>query len=131
MTCRSFEESRDDRPLPGYDAPPIGGNSYTTSLDAAGAITGARCRRALSAARTITDHTRAAANAQPDEFVVGYSLAISNRDVYALLAPATAAWSGTVQLGLCRGVVPQERLSSAVARYDTLRVAVCGDYTPT
>ncbi|WP_425294566.1 transposase [Mycobacterium avium] len=34
MTWSSFEESRDDRPLPGYDTPPHVTSSYTTSLDA-------------------------------------------------------------------------------------------------
>ncbi|PBD10887.1 hypothetical protein BI295_22945, partial [Mycobacterium avium subsp. hominissuis] len=34
LTWSSFEESRDDRPLPGYDTPPHVTSSYTTSLDA-------------------------------------------------------------------------------------------------
>ncbi len=33
VTWRSFEGSRDDRPLPSYDTPPTGGNPYTTSMD--------------------------------------------------------------------------------------------------
>lgn len=98
----------------------------------------------LAAARTLTAHTRAAASAQLDEFVVGHSPAISNHDVYALLEPAIAASpdtsftvvqlfpdrltagvrDGVVQLGLRRAVVPQELLAGAVIRYDPLRVAV-------
>ncbi|KAA8957660.1 MAG: hypothetical protein F6Q13_16365 [Mycobacterium sp.] len=35
LICR-FEESRDDRPLPGYDTPADLTGSYTTSLDATG-----------------------------------------------------------------------------------------------
>lgn len=105
-------------------------------------------RTLLAAARTIAQHTRAAANAQLDEFVVGHSPAISNRDVYTLLEPAITARpgtsftvlqlfpdrlvagvrDGTVHLGLRRGVVPQERLATAVAHYDTLRVAVRSDH---
>ncbi len=105
-------------------------------------------RTLLAAARTVTQHTRAAAIAQPDEFVVGHSPAISNRDVYALLEPVIAALpdtsftvmqlfpdrlisgvqDGAVNLGLRRGVVPRERLASAVARYDTLRAAVRNDH---
>lgn len=101
----------------------------------------------LAAARTVTQHTRAAASAEPDEFVVGHSPAISNHDVYALIEPAIAAApdmsftvtqlfpdrltaevrDGTVHLGLRRGVVPQERLATTVIRYDTLRVAVRSD----
>lgn len=98
----------------------------------------------LAAAKTITEHTRAAAGAQPEEFVVGHSPAISNLDVYALIEPAMAKGpetsftvmqlfpdrltagvrDGTVHLGLRRGVVPQERLATTVIRYDTMRVAV-------
>ncbi|ORV99741.1 LysR family transcriptional regulator [Mycobacterium kyorinense] len=105
-------------------------------------------RALLAAAHTVARHTRAAASAQPDEFVVGHSPAISNGEVYRLLEPAIAAspmtsftvvqlfpdrlvsgvQDGTVHLGLRRGVVPQERLASAVARYDTLRVAVRSDH---
>src|SRR5579875_2177092 len=48
-------------------------------------------RALLAAAKTITLHTRAAANAQPDEFVVGHTPAISSREVYRLLEPAIAA----------------------------------------
>lgn len=105
-------------------------------------------RTLLAAAKTITRHTQAAAGAQPDEFVVGHSPAISSGEVYALLAPAIAALSttsftvvqlfpdrlvtgvreGSVNLGLRRGVVPRERLASTVARYDTLRIAVRSDH---
>ena len=105
-------------------------------------------RTLLAAARTIAAHTRAAASAHPDEFVVGHSPAISNRDVYTMLAPTISASpstsftvlqlfpdrlvagvrDGTVHLGLRRGVVPQESLATAVARYDTLRVAVRSDH---
>jgi DNA-binding transcriptional LysR family regulator len=105
-------------------------------------------RTLLAAAKTVAQHTRAAASAQPDEFVVGHSPAISNAEVYHLLEPAVSALPGTsftvvqlfpdrlvsevqdgaVHLGLRRGVVPQERLASAVARYDTLRVAVRSDH---
>jgi DNA-binding transcriptional LysR family regulator len=101
-------------------------------------------RALLAAARTITAHTRAATTAQPEEFVIGHSPAISNHDVYALIEPAIAAApdtsftvmqffpdqltagvrDGAVQLGLRRAVVPQERLAGAVIRYDALRVAV-------
>ncbi len=105
-------------------------------------------RTLLAAAKTLTQHTRAAAIAQVDEFVVGHSPAISSREVYRLLEPAVAALpgtsftvvqlfpdrlvggvqDGTVHLGLRRGVVPGERLATAVARYDTLRVAVRSDH---
>lgn len=105
-------------------------------------------RSLLAAARTISAHTRAAASAHPDEFVVGHSPAISNHDVHALLAPAISASPGTsftvqqlfpdrlvagvrdggIHLGLRRGVVPQELLATAVVRYDTLRVAVRGNH---
>ena len=105
-------------------------------------------RMLLAAARTVAQHTRAAAESAPDEFVVGHSPAISNSEVYALLqsaiaaAPATSftvmqlfpdrllsgVRDGTVHLGLRRGVVPQERLAAAVARYDTLRAAVRSDH---
>lgn len=101
-------------------------------------------RALLAAARTITAHTRTAATAQPEEFVIGHSPAISNHDVYALIEPAIAAApdtsftvmqlfpdqltagvrNGAVQLGLRRAVVPQEQLAGAVIRYDALRVAV-------
>ncbi|QZA09362.1 LysR family transcriptional regulator [Mycolicibacter heraklionensis] len=101
-------------------------------------------RALLAAARTLTAHTRAAASAQPKEFVIGHSPAISNRDVYTLIEPAIAAApdtsftvvqlfpdrltagarDGAVQLGLRRAVVPQELLAGAVIRYDPLRVAV-------
>ncbi|MDQ2626584.1 MAG: LysR family transcriptional regulator [Actinomycetota bacterium] len=101
-------------------------------------------RPLLAAARTITAHTRAAATSQPQEFVIGHSPAISNHDVYTLIAPAIAATpdtsftvvqlfpdrltagvrDGAVQLGLRRAVVPQERLAGAVIGYDALRVAV-------
>jgi hypothetical protein len=37
LIWRSFEGSRDDRPLSGYDASPISGYPYTTSLDATAA----------------------------------------------------------------------------------------------
>lgn len=105
-------------------------------------------RALLAAARTLTQHTRAAASAEPDEFVVGHSPAISNHDVYALLEPAIAASpdtsftvvqlfpdrltagvrDGDVQLGLRRAVVPQDRLAGAVIGYDPLRVAVPGSH---
>jgi DNA-binding transcriptional LysR family regulator len=105
-------------------------------------------RPLLAAARTIATHTRAAASIHPDEFVVGHSPAISNQDVYRVLAPVIAASpttsftvlqlfpdqllagirDGTVHLGLRRGVVPQESLASAVACYDPLRVAVRSDH---
>ncbi|ORV12719.1 LysR family transcriptional regulator [Mycobacterium celatum] len=105
-------------------------------------------RALLAAAKTVAQRTREAASAQPDEFVVGHSPAISNGEVYQLLEPAIAASpmtsftvvqlfpdrlvsgvrDGTVHLGLRRGVVPQERLASAVARYDTLRVALRSDH---
>ncbi|BBY09202.1 LysR family transcriptional regulator [Mycobacterium noviomagense] len=105
-------------------------------------------RTLLAAARTVTQHTRAAAVAEPEEFVVGHSPAISSAEVYGLLAPAIAAAPGTsftvvqlfpdrlvtgvhegsVHLGLRRGVVPQDRLASAVARYDILRVALRSDH---
>lgn len=101
-------------------------------------------RALLAAARTLTAHTRAAASAQPKEFVIGHSPAINNRDVYTLIEPAIAAApdtsftvvqlfpdrltagvrDGAVQLGLRRAVVPQELLAGAVIRYDPLRVAV-------
>src|SRR5438309_2051520 len=100
-------------------------------------------RTLLAAAQTVAQHTRAAAITEPDEFVVGHSPAVSNAEVYALLTPAIAAASGTsftvvqlfpdrlvagvqdgtVQLGLRRGVLPQDRLATAVAHYDRLRVA--------
>lgn len=114
------------------------------TLTAAGQTLLDEGRAVLAAARTLTAHTRAAASAQPDEFVVGYSPAISSHDVYALLEPAIAASpdtsftvvqlfpdrltagvrDGAVQLGLRRAVVPQELLAGAVIRYDPLRVAV-------
>jgi hypothetical protein len=34
LIWRSFEGSRDDRPISGYDTPPTSGYPYTTSLDA-------------------------------------------------------------------------------------------------
>lgn len=105
-------------------------------------------RALLAAARTITQHTRAAASAQPDEFVVGHSPAISSHAVYSLIAPVIAAApetsftvmqlfpdrltagvrEGVVQLGLRRAVVPQEQLAGSVIRYDPLRVAVPADH---
>ncbi len=105
-------------------------------------------RALLAAARTITAHTRAAAGAAPEEFVVGHSPAISNLEVYALIEPAIAAApdtsftvmqlfpdrltagvrDGVVQLALRRAVVPQEQLAGAVIRYDALRVAVRSDH---
>ncbi|WIM89281.1 LysR family transcriptional regulator [Candidatus Mycobacterium wuenschmannii] len=105
-------------------------------------------RTLLAAARTIAAHTRAAAGEHPDEFVVGHSPAISNVDVYTMLAPAIAALpdtsftvlqlfpdqlvaavrDGSVDLGLRRGVVPQESLATGIARYDTLRIAIRGDH---
>jgi DNA-binding transcriptional LysR family regulator len=105
-------------------------------------------RTLLAAAQTVAQHTWAAAIADPDEFVVGHSPAISNAEVYALLTPAIAAASGTsftvvqlfpdrlvtgvqdgtVQLGLRRGVLPQDHLATAVAHYDTLRVAVRSEH---
>lgn len=101
-------------------------------------------RTLLAAARTITENTRAAAAGQPAKFVIGHSPAISGQEVYSLIAPAISAAKttsftvvqlfpdrlvagvrdGSVHLGLRRGMVPQERLASAVARYDALRVAV-------
>jgi DNA-binding transcriptional LysR family regulator len=118
------------------------------SLTAAGQTLLDEGRTLLAAAQTIGQHTRAAASAKPDEFVVGHSPAISNAEVFALLASAVAALpstsftvmqlfpdrlvtgvrDGTVHLGLRRGVVPRERLATAVARYDTLRVAVNSDH---
>lgn len=105
-------------------------------------------RPLLAAARTLTRHTRAAASDEPDEFVVGHSPAISGIEVYTLLHDAIAALpntsftvrqlfpdrlvaavrEGTVQLGLRRGVVPQDRLASAAVRYDAVRVAVRRDH---
>ncbi|OHV01901.1 LysR family transcriptional regulator [Mycobacterium talmoniae] len=105
-------------------------------------------RSLLAAAQTITQHTRAAATTQPEEFVIAHSPAISNHDVYALITPAILAspgtsftvrqvfpdqlvagvHDGTIHLGLRRGVAPQERLASAVVRYDTLRVALRSDH---
>ncbi|OBK34201.1 transcriptional regulator, partial [Mycobacterium sp. 1245111.1] len=81
---------------------------------------------------------------EPDEFVVGHSPAIDNNEVYAMLAPAIEAWpdtsftalqlfpdqlvaavrDGSIDLGLRRGVVPQESLATGIVRYDALRVAV-------
>ncbi|KKC00644.1 LysR family transcriptional regulator [Mycolicibacter arupensis] len=101
-------------------------------------------RALLAAATTLTAHTRAAASAQPDVFVVGHSPAISNHDVYALIEPAIAAAphtsftvmqlfperltagvrDGVVQLGLRRAVVPQDHLAGAVIGYEPLRVAL-------
>ncbi|WP_067974179.1 LysR family transcriptional regulator [Mycolicibacter icosiumassiliensis] len=118
------------------------------TLTAAGQTLLDEGRAVLAAARTLTAHTRAAASAQPDEFVVGYSPAISSHDVYALLEPAIAASpdtsftvvqlfpdrltagvrDGAVQLGLRRAVVPQELLAGAVIGYDPLRVAVPADH---
>lgn len=106
-------------------------------------------RTLLAAAKTITQHTRAAATAQPKVFAVGHSPAVSNHDVYALLEAAITALpstsftvlqlfpdqlvagvrDGTVDLGFRRGVVPQERLATTVARYDTLRIAVRSDHS--
>lgn len=114
------------------------------TLTAAGQALLDEGRTLLAAARTIAQHTRAVAGEAPEEFVVAHSPAISSTDVYTLLAPAITAapatsftvlqlfpdrllasiHDGTVQLGLRRGVAPQERLASAVARYDRLRVAV-------
>jgi DNA-binding transcriptional LysR family regulator len=105
-------------------------------------------RTLLAAARTIAAHTRAAASELPDEFVVAHSPAISNDDVYTMLAPAVAALpetsftvlqlfpdqlvtavrDGSVDLGLRRGVVPQDRLATGIARYDPLRVAIRSDH---
>jgi DNA-binding transcriptional LysR family regulator len=105
-------------------------------------------RTLLAAAQTVAQHTRAAATTVPDEFVVGHSPAVSNAEVYALLRPAIAAaagtsftvvqlfpdqlvagvQNGTVQLGLRRGILPQDRLATAVAHYDTLRVAVRSEH---
>ncbi|MEZ0363453.1 LysR family transcriptional regulator [Mycobacterium sp. pUA109] len=105
-------------------------------------------RSLLAAAQTVTQHTRAAATTQPDEFVIAHTPAISNHDVYALITPAvlaspgtsftvrqvfpdqlvTGVHDGTIHLGLRRGVSPQERLASAVVRYDTLRVALRSDH---
>lgn len=105
-------------------------------------------RALLAAARTITQHTRAAASDEPDDFVIGHTPALTNLDVYRLLKPAitalpdtsftvlqlfpaalaTAVRDGTVHLGLRRGVVPQERLTGAVIRYDAVRVAVRADH---
>lgn len=118
------------------------------TLTSAGRILFDEGRTLLAAASTITQHTRAAATVEPDEFVVGHSPAISNSDVFSLLQPAIAAATttsftvmqlfpdrlvagvrdGSVQLGLRRGVVPQERLAHAVARYDPLRIAVRSDH---
>lgn len=102
----------------------------------------------LAAADTVTRHTRAAADPQPDRFVVGHSPAISSADVYTVLAPAITASpdtsftvmqlfpdrmvdgvrDGSVQLGLRRGVAPQERLATAIAGYDRMRIAVRSDH---
>lgn len=118
------------------------------TLTAAGQTLLDEGRALLAAARTIAQHTRAAASSEPNEFVIGHSPAISSQDVYRLIEPVIAAApgtsftvmqlfpdrlaggvrDGTVHLGLRRGVVPQERLASTVVRYDPLRVAVRSDH---
>ncbi|MCV7317425.1 LysR family transcriptional regulator [Mycolicibacillus parakoreensis] len=105
-------------------------------------------RTLLAAAGTIAQHTRAAAQTRPDEFVVAHTPAIGNRDVYRLLEATIAHFSttsftvrqvfpadlvagvhdGTVHLGLRRGVVPQDQLAATVARYDTVRIAVAATH---
>lgn len=118
------------------------------TVTAAGQVLLDEGRVLLAAARTLTRHTRAAAGAQPAEFVIGHSPAISTHEAYSLIAPAIAAApdtsftvmqlfpdrltagvrDGDVQLGLRRAVVPQEQLAGAVIRYDTLRVAIRADH---
>lgn len=118
------------------------------TLTAAGQTLLDEGRALLAAARTITQHTRAAAGAEPDEFVVGHSPAITSHAVYSLIEPAIAGApstsftvrqmfpdqlvsgirGGTVHLGLRRAVVPQERLAGTVIRYDPLRIAVPADH---
>ncbi|ORX03379.1 LysR family transcriptional regulator [Mycolicibacillus trivialis] len=102
----------------------------------------------LAAADTVARHTRAAAAPPPDTFLIGHSPAISSADVYTLLAPTIASFpdtsftvmqlfpdrlidgvhDGSLQLGLRRGVAAQERLATATAGYDRMRVALRSEH---
>ncbi|MGV9796694.1 LysR family transcriptional regulator [Mycobacterium sp. NPDC003449] len=101
-------------------------------------------RTLLAAARTVAHRVERAANGAEENYVVGHTPALSGAEVYELMEPAIEAFTetsftfrqlypdqlldgvldGTVQLGLRRGVVPTNLLSTAVVGYHRVRLAV-------
>lgn len=98
----------------------------------------------LAAAGTVANRVTRTAHGADEQFVVGHTPALSGAEVYTRAEPAIAAFphlsvtfrqlypdqlraevlSGTVHLGLRRGVVPSSELSTAVVGYDRVRLAV-------
>lgn len=118
------------------------------TLTAAGTQLFAEGQVLLAAAGTVADRVSRTADGADEQFVVGHTPALSGAEVYTRVEPAIAAFphlsvtfrqlypdqlrqeiaSGTVQLGLRRGVVPSSELSTAVVGYDRVRLAVPAEH---
>ncbi|MCF6390782.1 LysR family transcriptional regulator [Mycobacterium sp. MBM] len=114
------------------------------ALTAAGEQLLAEGRVLLAAAGTVASRVARTAEGTDEHFVVGHTPALSGAEVYARIEPAIVAFphlsvtfrqlypdqmqheilTGTVHLGLRRGVVPSAQLSTAVVGYDRVRLAV-------
>lgn len=101
-------------------------------------------RTLLAAARTVAQHVERTAAGAEEIYVVGHTPALGGAEVYEIMEPAIEAFAetlftfrqlypdqlvdgvldGTVQLGLRRGVVPTNVLSTAVVSYHRVRLAV-------
>lgn len=102
-------------------------------------------RTLLAAAHTVAQRVERTATGAEENFMVGHTPALSGAEVYGVVEPAIEAFAetsftfrqlypdqlvsavldGTVALGLRRGVVPTNVLSTAVVGYHRVRLAVC------
>lgn len=125
-------------------APLFARSGRRITLTAAGAQLLAEGQVLLAAAGTVANRVARTAEGGSEQFVVGHTPALSGAEVYTRAEPAITALphlsvtfrqlypdqlrneilSGTVQLGLRRGVVPSSELSTAVVGYDRVRLAV-------
>lgn len=114
------------------------------TLTPAGELLLTEGRTLLAAAHTVADRVAQTAGGAAEVFVVGHTPALSGSEAYARLEPAIIAFpetsftfrqlypdqltaavlDGTVHLGLRRGVVPTNELSTAILGYDRVRLAV-------
>ncbi len=101
-------------------------------------------RTLLAAARTLAQHVERTATGAEENYVVGHTPALSGTEVYEIMESTIEEFAetsftfrqlypdqltdgvldGSVQLGLRRGVVPTNVLSTAVVGYHRVRLAV-------
>ena len=118
------------------------------ALTAAGELLRDEGRTLLAAAHTVASHVAHTAAGADEHFVVGHTPALSGAEVYDVMEPAIEAFTdvsftfrqlypgdlisgvldGTLALGLRRGVVPTNELSTAVVGFNRVRIAVTVDH---